>query len=329
MSSFAATLQLFFTERLTRQSQASPRTVTAYRDAVRLLLRFVQDQTGKAPSDLEWDDLDARTISKFLDHLETHRRNSARSRNARLAALHSLYRYAALRHPEHAHLIGQVLAIPQKRFERTVVPFLDAAELDALLAAPDPTRWEGRRDRAMLTLAAQTGLRLSELIGLDRGDVHLDAGAHVRCTGKGRKQRCVPLAKPTTAILRTWIKERGGELDDPLFPTRTGRRLSDDAVSNRVAIYKKRAERDCPSLTDKKLTPHVLRHTNAMSLLRAGVDTTVIALWLGHADTRSTQPYLHADMTIKERALARTTPAHVKPGRYRPDDELLAFLEGL
>ena len=329
MSSFAATLQLFFTERLTRQCQASPRTVTAYRDSVRLLLRFVQDQTGKAPSDLEWDDLDARTISMFLDHLETDRHNSARSRNARLAALRSLFRYAALRHPEHAQLIGQVLAIPQKRFERTVVPFLDAAELDALLVAPDPTRWEGRRDRAMLTLAAQTGLRLSELIGLNRGDVQLGTGAHVRCTGKGRKQRCVPLNKPTTAILQTWIKERGGEPADPLFPTRTGRRLSDDAVGNRVATYKKLAEPNCPSLTEKKVTPHVLRHTNAMSLLRAGVDTTVIALWLGHADTRSTQPYLHADMTIKERALARTTPPHVKPGRYRPNDELLAFLEGL
>jgi site-specific recombinase XerD len=186
MSSFAATLQLFFTERLARQLQASPRTVTAYRNAFRLLLRFVQDRTGKAPSNLDWDDLNAQVISAFLDHLETDRHNSARSRNARLAALRSLFRYAAMRHPEHSQLIQQVLAIPQKRFDRAMVSFLDAAELDALLAAPDLARWEGRRDRALLTLAAQTGLRLSELIGLNCGDVQLGTGAHVRCMGECR-----------------------------------------------------------------------------------------------------------------------------------------------
>jgi site-specific recombinase XerD len=329
MSSFAATLQLFFTERLARQLQASPRTVTAYRNAFRLLLRFVQDRTGKAPSNLDWDDLNAQVISAFLDHLETDRHNSARSRNARLAALRSLFRYAAMRHPEHSQLIQQVLTIPQKRFDRAMVSFLNAAELDALLAAPDLARWEGRRDRALLTLAAQTGLRLSELIGLNCGDVQLGTGAHVRCTGKGRKQRCVPLTTLTAAVLRTWLQERGGDRDEPLFPTRTGRRLSDDAVARRVAIHKTLAAQHCPSLADKKLTPHVLRHTTAMALLHAGVDTAVIALWLGHADIRSTQPYLHADMTIKERALARTTPANIKPGRYRPTDRLLAFLESL
>jgi site-specific recombinase XerD len=329
MSSFSATLQLFFTERLARQRQASPHTITAYRNTFRLLLRFVQDRTGKTPSNLDWDDLDAQVISAFLDHLEADRHNSARSRNARLAAVRSLFRYAALRHPEHAQLIQQVLAIPQKRFDRSTVAFLDAAELDALLAAPDLTRWEGRRDRALLTLAAQTGLRLSELIGLNSGDLQLGAGAHVRCTGKGRKQRCVPLTTPTAAVLRTWIQERGGDHDEPLFPTRTGRRLSDDAVGHRIAIHKALAAQHCPSLADKKLTPHVLRHTTAMDLLHAGVDTAVIALWLGHADIRSTQPYIHADMTIKERALARTTPTNIKPGRYRPNDRLLAFLESL
>jgi site-specific recombinase XerD len=329
MTSFTGTLQLFFTERLARQRQASDRTVTAYRDAFRLLLRFVQDRTSKQPSTLDWDDVNAQTISAFLDHLEADRHNSARTRNARLAALRSLFRYAALRHPEHIHLIQQVLAIPQKQFDHTPVPFLDATEVDALLAAPDLTRWEGRRDRALLALAVQTGLRLSELIGLNSGDIQLGAGAHVRCTGKGRKQRCVPLTTPTAAVLRVWLQERGGHNDEPLFPTRTGRRLSDDAVEKRVTVHKAHAERHCPSLADKKLTPHVLRHTTAMSLLHAGVDTTVISLWLGHSDTRSTQPYIHADMTIKERALARTTPPNIKPGRYRPTDNLLAFLDNL
>lgn len=330
MTAFAPTLQLFFTERLARQRQASPRTVTAYRNAFRLLLRFIQDRTGKTPSNLDWNDLDAGTISAFLDHLETDRHNSARSRNARLAALRSLFRYAAVRHPEHAQLIQQVLAIPQKRFDRhTTVSFLSAVEVDALLAAPDLSRWEGRRDRALMTLAVQTGLRLSELIGLNNGDVQLGSGAHVRCTGKGRKQRCVPLTTSTAAVLQVWLKERAGLRDEPLFPTRTGRPLSDDAVERRISIHKNRAARYCTSLATKKLTPHVLRHTTAMSLLHAGVDVAVIALWLGHADTRSTQLYLHADMTIKERALARTTPPSIKPGRYRPTDSLLAFLESL
>lgn len=329
MTSFTTTLQLFFTERLVRQRQASPRTVTSYRNTFRLLLRFLQNRSGKLPSNLDWEDLNPQAISAFLDHLENDRGNSARSRNARLAAVRSLFRYAALRHPEHAQLIAQVLAIPQKRFDRTTVSFLDAAEVDALLAAPDLSRWEGRRDRALLVLATQTGLRLSELIGLDLADMQLGVGAHVRCTGKGRKQRCIPLTNTTAAAMRTWLQERGGTSGDPVFPTRTGRRLSDDAIERRVALCKDRAAQRCPSIADKRLTPHTLRHSTAMSLLRAGVDTTVIALWLGHADTRSTQPYLHADMTIKERALARTTPPNIKPGRYRPTDSLLTFLESL
>jgi len=329
MSSLAPTMQLFFTERLARQRQASPATVTSYRNTYRLLLRFVQDRTGKAPSALDWDDLGAEAISAFLDHLEHDRDNSPRSRNARLAALRSLFRYAALRHPEHAQLIQQVLAIPQKRYDKTIVSFLEPTEVDALLAAPDLSRWEGRRDHALIAVAVQTGLRLSELTGLRCGDVQLSSGAHVRCTGKGRKQRCVPLTAAPAAIVRAWQKERGGLRDDPLFPTRTGRRLSDDAVEARIALHKAAAGQHCPSLAAKKLTPHVLRHTAAMSLLREGVDVAVIALWLGHADVRSTDAYLHADMTIKERALARVTPVASKPGRYRPPDRLLAFLESL
>jgi site-specific recombinase XerD len=329
MSLLAPTLQLFFSERLVKQRQASPATVTSYKVTFRLLLRFIQERTGKTPSSLEWDDLSVEVISDFLDHLESVRHNSPRSRNTRLAGLRSLFHYAALRHPEHAQLIQQVLAIPQKRFDKTNVAFLELEEVNALLAAPDLSRWEGRRDRALIALAVQTGLRLSELTGIKCGDIELGHGAHVRCTGKGRKQRCVPLTAPTVAVLRVWIKERGDVRDDPLFPTRTGRRLSDDAVEARIATHKLVAEQHCPSLGAKRLTPHVFRHTCAMTLLRAGVDVAVIALWLGHSDIRSTQVYLHADLSIKERALARTTPVSSKPGRYRPPDTLLAFLESL
>lgn len=329
MTLIAPTLQAFFTDRMTRQMQASPRTIASYRDTLRLLLGFVQETTGKPPSSLGWDDLDEALISSFLSHLEQERHNSARTRNLRLTAIRSLFRYAALRHPEHAAVIQRVLSIPPKRFEKRVITFLTAEEAEVLIAAPDRTRWEGRRDHALLTLALQTGLRVSELIGLDRADVVFGTGAHVCCEGKGRKQRSVPLTATARAILSTWLEERGGYPQDPLFCTRTGRRLSRDAIERRLTTHTKAAAKRCPSLNDKKLHPHALRHTCAMSLLQAGVDTTVIALWLGHADIRSTQPYLHADLSIKERALALVTPTTIPPGRYEPSDAVLAFLERL
>jgi site-specific recombinase XerD len=329
MSALPPTLQAFFTDRLARQRQASPQTIASYRDTFRLLVGFVQRETGKAPSALGIEDLNASVISAFLDHLEAERRNTPRTRNARLGAIRSLFRYAALRHPEHAELIAQVLAIPQKRFGKATVSFLTATEIEALLAAPDLTTWEGRRDRALILLGAQAGLRVSELTGLNCGDVSLGAGAHVRCEGKGRKERAVPLTRPTATVLREWIRERNGRPQDPLFPARTGRRLSRDAIERRLATHTAAAARKCPTLHGKHVTPHVLRHSAAMSLLHAGVDTSVIALWLGHADVRATSIYLHADMTIKERALALTTPASVRPGRYHPPDTLLAFLESL
>ena len=329
MSARSPTLQAFFTDRLVRQRHASPRTVAAYRDTCRLLLHFVHMQTGKTPSAVDWQDLDVPLVTAFLDHLEIERDNGPRTRNARLAAVRSLFRYASLRHPEHAALIQRVLAIPQKRFEKKIVSFLTPVEIVALLDAPDTTRWEGRRDRALMLIGIQTGLRLSEILGLNCGDVSLNTGAHVRCEGKGRKERCVPLTKATVAVLRVWLRERQGGLDEPLFPTRAGRRLSPDAIERRVTIHAAAATQRAPSLVGKHLTPHVLRHTSAMQLLQAGVDSSVIALWLGHADSRSTQAYLHADLTIKERALARTTPASVRPGRYHPSDPLLTFLEGL
>lgn len=329
MSLIASTLQSFFTNRLVKQRQVSPATIASYRDTFRLLFGFVQATTGKSPSSLDWDDLDEAVITAFLNHLEADRHNGARSRNLRLTAVRSLYRYASFHHPEHAAVIQRVLAIPPKRFEKRTVTFLTAAEAAALMNAPDMTRWEGRRDRAMLVLATQAGLRISEFAGLTCGDIVLGTGAHVRCEGKGRKQRAVPLTAPCQVVLASWLKERRGQPSDPLFPTRTGRRLSRDAIEHRVTIYAATAAVECPSLRTKKIHPHVLRHSCAMALLQAGVDSTVIALWLGHADIRSTQPYLHADLTIKERALALTSPASVKPGRYRPPDAVLAFLEGL
>jgi len=329
MTGVAATLESWFTDRLDRQRQVSPRTIASYRDTMRLLMGFMQTRAGKAPSCLDWDDLDENAISAFLDYLERERGNGARTRNLRLTAIRSLFRYASLRHPEHADGIARVLAIPTKRYDKKSVSFLNVEEAAALIDAPDLQRWEGRRDRALLVLALQTGLRVSELIGLDCGDVILGAGGHVRCEGKGRRQRAVPLAHSAQRVLNAWMAERAGRTSDPLFPTRTGRRLTPDAIERRVTIHAATAAQRCASLTTKRLHPHVLRHSCAMSLLQAKVDVAVIALWLGHADMRSTDAYVHADHGIKERALAMTTPASIKPGRYKPPDPVLAFLESL
>lgn len=329
MTALANTLQAFFTERLIRQRHVSQHTVAAYRDALRLLLSFAAQRTGAQPARLDIADLDAPLIAAFLDHLERDRGNSVRTRNARLAAIHSLYRYAALQHPDQADTIQRVLAIPPKRFDRALVTFLTASEIDALLDAPDCLTWTGRRDRAMLLLAIQTGLRVSEFIGLKCCDVHLGTGPHVACHGKGRKDRITPLTNPTVAVLRVWLAERGGQLTDPLFPNRRGRMLTRDAVERRLTKYAAIATQHCPSLRGKKITAHALRHAAAMQLLRAGVDTSVIALWLGHERLETTHIYLHADLALKERALARTTPPSTPAGRYRAPDKLLAFLEAL
>jgi site-specific recombinase XerD len=278
---------------------------------------------------LDIADLDASTVAAFLDHLQTERGNSARTRNARLAAIHSLYRYAALRHPEHAHDIQRVLSIPPKRTDRALVTFLDQDEIDALLGAPDRATWTGRRDHALLLLAIQTGLRASEITTLNITDVQLDGAAHVTCVGKGRKQRITPLTRTTAAVLRVWLDERAGNPGDPLFPTIRGRRLSRDGLERRLAIHLAHAAHHQPSLTVKNVTLHTLRHTAAMQLLHAGIETTVIALWLGHERVETTQIYLHADLALKEKALARTKPPDAKPGRYQPPDTLLAFLEAL
>lgn len=329
MNTIAPLLQAFFTDRLTRECDASPHTISSYRDTFRLLLAFVHQRTGKQPSLLTIRDLDARTIGAFLEHLEVERDNSVRTRNARLVALRSFYRYAALHDPEHAEIIGRVLAIPEKRFDTAIVSYLEPAEITALLESPDRTVWTGRRDHALLLLGIQTGLRVSELAGLRRQDLALSVGPHVRCHGKGRKDRATPLTSTTTTTLRAWLCEHNREPASPLFPNRKGDHLTRGAIWRLVAKHAERASSRCPSLASKHVTPHVLRHTAAMTLLHAGVDVSVIALWLGHESLESTNVYLHADMAIKERALARTTPPDTSPGRYRPPDQLLAFLNDL
>lgn len=330
MTPVAPLLEAFFTDRLTRQQDASPHTIAAYRDALRLLLRFVNDTTGKAPSRLDLVDLDAKTIGAFLHHLELTRANTVATRNSRLAALRSFYSYAALSCPEHADLIARVLAIPQKQTDRNTVCYLTDTEVDALLQSPDRATRLGRRDHTLLVLAIQTGLRVSELTALRPSDLRLDTGPHVRCKGKGRKDRATPLTVNTIAILKPWIIEHGGKPDDPLFPSRNnGRHLSRDSVEHLVHNHAAAAHQRCPSLQHKTVTPHTLRHTAAMKLLHAGVDTAVIALWLGHENITSTNIYLHADLAIKERAIARTAPPNTTPGRYQPTDALLAFLDSL
>jgi site-specific recombinase XerD len=322
-------LQTFFTDRLLRQRQASPHTIAGYRDSFRLLLQFAKERLGKAPSKLQIEDLDAPFLGLFLEHLEEVRKNSARTRNARLAAIHSFFQYVALEEPAYALHCQRILAMPNKRHERRPIEFLNREECDALLAIPDLSTWLGRRDRALLLVAVQTGLRVSELIGLNCQDVILGTGAHVRCLGKGRKQRCTPLRSETANTLHAWLRERHGQPEQPVFPSIRGGRLSPDAIERLITKYTNVAKQTCPSLKRKKVSPHVLRHAAAMDLLQHGVDRSVIALWLGHESMETTQMYLHADMRLKEKALLRTAPLAVKPARYRPDDKLLAFLESL
>jgi integrase/recombinase XerD len=330
MSALAPSLQAYFTDRLIGQRSASPNTIAAYRDTFRLLLAFAAQRVGTPPSDLDIAALDAPLIAAFLQHLERDRGNSTQTRNNRLAAIHSLFAYLALQHPEHAASIQRVLAIPPKRTERNLLSYLTEPEADALLAACDKTTWTGRRDHAMLALTIQAGLRISELISLACQDVTLTAGANVHITGKGRKQRRTPLTPATRTLLKAWLAERAGNPADPLFPTTTGdRRLSRDAIERRLANHLKTAAANCPSIKAKHITTHTLRHTAAMRLLFAGNDITVIALWLGHEQITTTQIYLHADMTHKQQAIDRTRPLTAKPGRYQPTDALLAFLEAL
>lgn len=329
MTLVAGLLEAFFTERLQHQRNASPNTIAAYRDTFRLLLAFAQARLRKPPSALPLVDLDAVLVAAFLQHLEKQRRNSARTRNARLAAIHAFFRYVALQEPAHSAGCQRVLAIPTKKFERKLITSLTRAEQEALVAAPDRTTWLGRRDHTILLLLLQTGLRVSELRDLRCEDIVLTVGPHVRCRGKGRKERCTPLTRDVVSVIKRWITERGGLPTEPAFPSRRDTLLSRDAIERLVTKYAALATTACASLGKKRVSPHVLRHTTAVSLLQAGNDRSVIALWLGHESIETTQMYLDADLSMKERALARTAPLRGLPGRYRPDDALLTFLSSL
>lgn len=328
-ASLAPLLERFFTDRLMQQRQASPHTVSSYRDTFRQLLKFTQQRLHKTPSNLTFEQIDASLIVGFLDHLEKNHGLSIRSRNLRLTAIHSFFRYAALEAPDHSAQIQRVLAIPSKRFTRTLVRFLSRPEVDALLAAPNRETWSGRRDHAFILMPAQTGLRLSEMTGLQRQDILLGTGAHVRVIGKGRKERCTPLAKPTVSVLKAWLRESQRGSQQTVFPNARGERLTVHGVQYMLSKHSAAASKVCPSLKQKRVTVHVLRHTVAMDLLQEGVDRAVIALWLGHESVETTQMYLEATLAMKEKALAKTTPPHGRSSRYRPDDQLLHFLNGL
>jgi len=328
-STFSELLQRYFTDRLMTQRNASPHTIANYRDTFRLLIAFAQRHLKKPPTALNLQDLDTPFVCRFLDYLEKERENSPRSRNARLAAIRSFFHYVALEEPALGAVAQRVLAIQSKRYSKKPVDFLTRPEIEALLAAPDQSTWSGRRDRTLLLLAVQTGLRVSELTGLRCQDVALGTGAHVRCTGKGRKTRCVPLRKEVAAALRHWLRERGGQPIDALFPSAHGRPLSRDGIEYLLAQRVRTAVEKCPSLKTKRVSPHVLRHSTAMNLLQHGVDRSVIALWLGHESMETTQVYLHANLQLKEQALAKTEPLNGRCVRYRPPDKLLAFLQSL
>jgi integrase/recombinase XerD len=328
-SRFPALLQRFFTDRLCTQMEASANTIAGYRDTFRLLLHFASERCSKPPTRLRIEDLDAELIGDFLMHVETVRRNGARSRNTRLAAIRSFFRYVAMNEPDFLLHCQRILTMPGKRYIKRTVNFLDREEIAALLAAPDRSTWVGRRDHAILLVALQTGLRASELINLRCKDLVLGTGAHIRCDGKGRKERCTPLRRDTVKLLEQWLRERRGSDDQPLFPTTRGDRLSRDALEHLVRKHAVVASASCASLISKRVSPHVLRHSTAMELLQHGVDQTVIALWLGHESVETTQVYLHADLRMKEKALSRMAAQTANPGRYRPDDKLLAFLEAL
>jgi len=326
---FASLLQRFFADRLRGQLGASSHTVASYRDTFRLLLHFASERLRRPPSNLHLEDLDASFLGLFLDYLERVRKNSIRTRNNRLAAIRAFFRYVALCEPALALHCQRVLAIPPKRHEHTPVDFLTEEETTALLTAPNADIWIGRRDRTLLLLAVQTGLRNSEITSLRREDVKCGNGAYIHCFGKGRKARCTPLRSDVAAALDQWLCEQGGEPGDPVFPSSRGGHLSADALQRLVARHTATARKSCPSLAHKTVTPHALRHTAAMDLLRRGIDLSVIALWLGHESIDTVQIYLHADIQLKEKALAHATASGLTPDRYRPPDQLIAFLESL
>jgi integrase/recombinase XerD len=326
---FAQLLQDFFLRRLMQQRGVSVRTVESYRDAFELLLGFVEQRTGKSPSALQLADLDAPLVLDFLDHLETGRGNTTRTRNARLAAIHSFMRYAAVRDPASLPITGRVLAIPAKRFDRPVLGYLTREQIAAILAAPDRGTWSGHRDQVLLATTYNTGARVSEITNLRVRDVLLDRNTAVHLHGKGRRQRVIPLWKNTATQLRGWLNRIDSGPDAPVFPNRTGAPLTRSGIRDRLDRAVAVAEQHCPSLHGQHVTPHTLRHSTAMHLLQSGTDLAVIALWLGHSSPAVTHQYLEADLAAKQAVLQHLTDPSPTPTRFHPSDRLLAFLEDL
>ncbi len=326
---FPALLQDFFQRRLVAERGASAHTIASYRDAFELLLCYAEEQTGRTPSALGLGDLDAPLILGFLDHLETERGNTERTRNLRLTAIRSFMRYVSLRDPASLPVAQRVLAISAKRFDRPVLNFLSREEVQALLDAPDRGTWSGHRDAVLFAVLYNTGARVSEATGLRIADVLLDRAAALHLHGKGRKERVVPLWKPTAAQLRAWLERIDRSPSAPVFPNRAGNRLSRSGVEQRLQAAIRKASQRCPSLAARPISPHTLRHTTAMHLLQSGLDVTVIALWLGHEDPGTTHHYVEADLAMKEAALQRLDPPAGRPARFKAGDRLLAFLESL
>ena len=329
MNALATSLQTYFTTFAHTQRDLSANTISSYRDTWRMLLKHLAATHGVAVNTLDFDTVTATNVTRFLDHLEHERGNNTKTRNTRLTAIRSVLARALPDHPEHAATITQVLAIPPRRTTRPVIAFLTHDEVDALLAAPDTTNRTGRRDHALLVMTVQTGLRISEVCSLTCDDIHLGASPHIACTGKGRRQRVTPLTKTTVTTMTTYLAERRTRPGAALFCGPHGQPLSRDALEHRLATHLATAAITCPSIAAKHVTMHTLRHTAAMNLLAAGVDVSVIALWLGHADTHSTDAYLHADMAIKQTAIDRTRPPAVSPGTYQPEPDILAWLTSL
>ena len=329
MNALATSLQTYFTTFAHTQRDLSANTISSYRDTWRMLLKHLTATLGVPTDALDFDAVTAANVTGFLNHLEAQRGNSTKTRNVRLTAIRAVLGRALPDHPEHAATITQILAIPPKRTIRPVIEFLTPDEVDALLAAPDSQTWTGRRDHALLALTVQTGLRISEICSLTYDDIHLGAGPHIGCTGKGRRQRITPLTRATVTTMTTYLAERTTHPGAALFCGPHGQPLSRDALEHRLAKHLTTAAITCPALAAKHVTMHTLRHTAAMNLLNAGVDVSVIALWLGHADTHSTDAYLHADMALKQAAIDRTRPPNVKPGTYHPEPDILAWLTSL
>lgn len=322
-------LQAFFTEHLCRHKHASQQTVASLRDSFRLLLEFLHTRTGIEPPSLRVTDLDLPAVLAFLDHLEAQRGNKVRSRNLRLAAIRSFFRFLALRDPDRLGQVTQIMAVPVKRQEKRLVSALAREEIEAILSTPDQSTWTGRRDYVLLLTMYNTGARVSEMIGLQREQVRFGASTYVQLHGKGRKERTVPLWPHTARALESWFHDLAGKCGTVAFPNARGHQMARDGVEYLLRETVKKAARNCPALFGKRVSPHMLRHTTAMHLLQSGVDITVIALWLGHESIETTHCYVEADLAKKQRALDKITPIQGSLARFRPNDKLLAFLAAL